>query len=67
MFRFIWVSKWEKIGKSQSCGEMEQDGANMIDIKQFILALKFKWVNRLLNKSYTANWNLVENLCVGED
>ena len=39
----------------------------MIDIKQYILALKFKWINRLIDESYTANWKLVENLCVGED
>ena len=67
MFRFIWGSKWEKIGRSQLCCEIEQRGAKMIDIKQYILALKFKWVNRLIDKSYTANWKLVENLCIGED
>ena len=34
----------------------------MIDIKQYILALKFEWVNHLIDDSYTANWKLVENL-----
>ena len=67
MFRFIWGSKWEKIGRSQLCCEIEQGGAKMIDIKQYILALKFKWVSRLIDESYTANWKLVENLCVAED
>ena len=67
MFRFIWGSKWELIGRSQLCYEVEQGGAKIIEIKQYILALKFKWVNRLIDESYTANWKLVENLSVGED
>ena len=32
----------------------------MIDIKQYIVALK--WVSRLIDESYTANWKLDENV-----
>ena len=34
----------------------------MIDIKQYILALHFKRVSRLIGESYAVNWKLVENL-----
>ena len=33
LFKFIWGSKWEKIGRSQLCCDIAGEGAEMIDIK----------------------------------
>ena len=39
MFKFIWGSKWEKIGRSKLSCSIEEGGAKRIDIKQYFLAL----------------------------
>ena len=54
LFKFIWGSKWEKIGRSQLCCDIEEGGAKMIDIKQHILAPQFKEVVRLFDNNYTS-------------
>ena len=67
MFKFIWGSKWEKIGRSQLCCDVEEGGAKMIDVKQYLMALKFKWIYKLFNENYTAPWKTIENLCFEEN
>ena len=62
--KFIWGSKWEKIGRSQLCCDIEEGGARMIDIKQHILAPQFKGVVRLFDNNYTSAWKTLENLCL---
>ena len=42
LFTFIWGSKREKIGISQLCYSIEEGEAEMIDVKQYLTALKFK-------------------------
>ena len=66
LFQFIWGSKWEKIGRSQLCCDIEEEGAKMMDIKQHILALQFKGVVRLFDNNYTSARKTLENLCLAE-
>ena len=42
----------EKIGRSQLCWDVEEGGAKMIDLKQYSLALQFKWAKNLFEKNY---------------
>ena len=67
MFQFIWRSKWEKIGRSQLCCDVEAGGAKMIDLKQYLLALQFKWAINLFDKSYKPAWKLLEHCCCKEN
>ena len=66
LFQFIWGSKWEKIGRSQLCCDIEEEGAKMMDLKQHILALQFKGVVRLFDNNYTSAQKTLENLCLAE-
>jgi len=38
----------------------------MLDLKQYLLALKFKWLSNCFDKNYTADWKVIENLCLNE-
>ena len=39
----------------------------MIDLKQYSLALQFKWVKNLFDKNYKPAWKLLENCCCKEN
>ena len=52
----IWDLKWEKIGRSQLCCSVEEGGAKMIDVKQYLTALKFKWIFKIFNENFIADW-----------
>jgi len=38
----------------------------MLDLKQYLLALKFKWLYKIFDKNYTADWKVIENLYLNE-
>ena len=40
IFQFIWGSKWERVARSKLCNDIKNGGANMIDIKTYIIALR---------------------------
>ena len=67
LFKFIWGSKWEKIGRSQLCCDTVNGEAKIIHIKQHMLALQFKGVVKLIDENYTAAWKTLENLCIDEN
>ena len=67
LFAFIWGSKWEKIGRSQLCCSIEKGGAKMIDVKQYLTALKFKWIFRIFDENFVADWKTIENICLKEN
>ena len=67
LFNFIWGFKWEKIGRSQLCCDIEEGGVKMTDITQHILALQFKGVVRLFDNNYAPTWKTPENLCLTQN
>ena len=67
LFTFIWGSKWEKIGRSQLCCSIEEGEAKMIDVKQYLTVLKFKWIFKISNENFVADWKIVENICLKEN
>ena len=67
LFTFIWSLKWEKIGRSQLCCSIEEGGAKMIDVKQYLTALKFKWISRIFDENFVADWKTIENFCLKEN
>ena len=67
LFTFIWGSKWEKIGRSQLCCSIEEGGAKMIDVKQYLTAMKLKWTFRIFNENFVADWKTIENICLKEN
>ena len=67
LFKFIWESKWKKIGGSQLCCDIVDRGAKMNDIKQNMLALQFKEVVKSFEENNTAAWKTLENLCIDEN
>ena len=56
MFKFILGSKWEKISRSKLCCDIEDGGNKVIDVKQYFLALKFRWIGKFFDKDYSASW-----------
>jgi len=36
----------------------------MIDIKQYLLALKFNWIPKFFDDDYSAAWKTIESLCL---
>ena len=67
LFTFIWGSKWDKIGRSQLCCSIEEGGAKMIDVKQYLTALKFKWIFKIFNENFVADWKTIGNICLTEN
>ena len=41
VYIFLWGSKWEKIGLSQLCCDVKEGGGKMIDIKLYVISLRF--------------------------
>ena len=64
---FIWVRNGKKIGRSQLCCSIEKGGAKMIDIKQYLTALKFKLIFKISNENFVADWKTIENICLKEN
>jgi len=43
-----------KIGRAILCNNISEGGAKMIDIKQYLLTLKFKWLHKFFDDDYSA-------------
>ena len=39
----------------------------MIDVKQYLTALKFKRIFRIFNENFVADWKTIENICLKEN
>ena len=48
LYKFVWGSKTDKIARKQICKEHIEGGLKMIDLQNFILAIKSTWIRRLL-------------------
>ena len=66
MYKFIWGCKWEKIGRSQLCCDVK-GGGKMIDIKQYLLSLRFNFIFKLFNSNYQSSWKSLKNRCIDEN
>ena len=67
LLKFIWGFKWEKISRSKLCCNIEDGGAKMINVKQYFLALKFRWIGKLFNKDYSASWKIIKKVCLPDN
>ena len=67
MYKFILGLKWEKIGRSQLCCDVKKGGGKMIDIKQYVLSLKFNFIFKLSDTNYQSSWKSLENRCIDEN
>ena len=47
-FKFIWNGKPEKVKRNLIINSYERGGLQMIDIKNYFIALKASWVSRLV-------------------
>ena len=50
-FEFLWDGKNDKIKRSTTFKDFSKGGINMINIKQFLIAMKITWVKRYLNEN----------------
>ena len=39
----------------------------MIDVKQYLTALKFKWSFKIFNENFVADWKTIESICLKEN
>ena len=67
LFKFIWGSKWKKINRSKLCCNIEDGRSKMIEVKQYFLALKFRWIGKLFIKDYSTSWKIIENVCLPDN
>ena len=67
MYKFIWGSKWEKIGRSQLCCDVKEGGGKMIDIKQYVLSLRHNFIFKLFHNNYQSSWKSLEHRCIDEN
>ena len=65
LFRFLWRKKdcnrkaFEKVKRTVVCGALENDGLNMIDLKQMQAAFLLQWVGRLFQAQAFDKWSHV--------
>ena len=61
MYEFIWDGKPEKIKRDILTMGYENGGLKMIDIDNFIKALKVSWIKRMIEADYDSilNWKLI--------
>ena len=59
LFTFIWGFKWEKFGISQLCCSIEEGGAKMIDVQQYLTALNSNGFLEFLMKT---SWQIRKSL-----
>nr|CAB3264531.1 pol-like protein [Phallusia mammillata] len=60
LFQFVWGSKWERIKRNTLIANVDNGGANMLDVESYILSLNLKWVLKLLDVEYEAPWKHLE-------
>ena len=51
-YKFIWGSKWKKIGRSQLCYDVKEGDGKMIDINQYVHSLRFNFIFKLFDNNY---------------
>ena len=56
----------KKIGKSQLCCSNEEGGTKIIDVNQNLTAFTFKWIFKIFNEDFLADWKTFENICLKE-
>ena len=39
----------------------------MIDVKQYLTALKFKWIFSIFNQNFVADWKAIKNIFLKEN
>ena len=66
MYKFIWASKREKIGRPQLSCEVKE-GGKMIDINQYVLSLRFNFIFKLFDNNYQSSWKSLENRFIDEN
>ena len=62
LFHFIWGSNWERISRLKLGRSLGDDGANMLNIDSYFLALRLKWVNSIFTHGNNTACKEVENL-----
>ena len=67
MYKFIWASKREKIGRPQLSCEVKEGGGKMIDINQYVLSLRFNFIFKLFDNNYQSSWKSLENRFIDEN
>nr|CAB3264539.1 pol-like protein [Phallusia mammillata] len=60
MFQFVWGSKWERVKRKTLIANLEQGGANMLDVDTYIMALNLKWGSKYFDENYSAPWKHLE-------
>ena len=70
LFNFIWNGKPDKIKRSTLYLSKQDGGLNMVNIHNFIDALKITWVKRFLDEKNKASWKILfsnELLKIGDE
>ena len=39
----------------------------MINVNQYLTALKFQWIFRIFNENFVTDWKTIENICLKEN
>ena len=62
LYKFLWDNKPDKIKRINSTLPYSKGGINMINIENFIAALKITWIRRLFSSTMTPTKTLFESL-----
>ena len=64
-FKFIWNNSGDRIKRKITIKDYEDGGLRMIDIFNFVDALKITWIRRLLRNDSQKWSNILSNDCPG--
>ena len=60
LFDFLWNGKKDKIKRKTLCQAFEQGGLKMVNIHEYLSAMKINWLRRIFQPD---NYCLVKNVC----
>ena len=63
LFEFVWNKKPDKINRKTMCQSYEAGGMKMMDVKDFLSALKITWLKRALENNENRLYKIVHAFC----
>ena len=66
-YKFIWNNKIDKVKRTAITRDYLKGGLKMINIGQFIKALKCTWIRRLVNSTKSSSWISVFQTTYGQN
>ena len=67
IYIYLGVRNGKKLGDYNSAVVLRRKEQKWFDVKQYLTALKLKWIFKIFNENLVSDWKTIENICLKEN